>query len=107
MTNPAPVEPFNGKPASSLQGTDISPAQAYKMTNLDKQIRSALRIAKHIAETGGDGLEERQVDEIKALIATQVQEARIYEHNYIQWQPSEAKYMELQADRIAQLRSTK
>ena len=47
--------------------------------NLDEQIRSALRIAKHIAETGGDGLEERQVDEIKALIATQVQEARIDE----------------------------
>ena len=43
--------------------------------NLDEQIRSALRIAKHIAETGGDGLEERQVDEIKALIATQVREA--------------------------------
>lgn len=46
---------------------------------LDEQIRSALRIAKHIAETGGDGLEERQVDEIKALIANQVREARIKE----------------------------
>lgn len=46
---------------------------------LDEQIRSALRIAKHIAETGGDGLEERQVDEIKALIATQAREARIEE----------------------------
>jgi len=44
--------------------------------NLDEQIRSALRIAKHIAETGGDGLEERQVDEIKALISDQVAKAR-------------------------------
>ena len=49
---------------------------------LDEQIRSALRIAKHIAETGGDGLEERQVDEIKALIANQVREARIKEAEY-------------------------
>lgn len=48
---------------------------------LDEQIRSALRIAKHIAETGGDGLEERQVDEIKALIANQVREARIEMYN--------------------------
>lgn len=77
---------------------------------LDKQIRSALRIAKHIAETGGDGLEERQVDEIKALIATQVQEAKLKEledfRNSWHTMIRQEVHQDLN-DRIAQLRSTK
>jgi len=36
MSKTAPIKPFNGKPTSSLQGTDISPAQAYKMTNYNE-----------------------------------------------------------------------
>lgn len=79
MTNPAPVEPFNGKPADSLQGTDISPAQAYKMTNLDDILR---RIAYWNGyDTAGEW--ERTGHEVKAqvedYIATQTKEARIKE----------------------------
>ena len=75
MTNPAPVEPFNGKPADSLQGTDISPAQAYKMTNLDDILR---RIAYWNGyDTAGEW--ERTGHEVKAqvedYIATQTKEA--------------------------------
>lgn len=38
MSKTAPIKPFNGKPTSSLQGTDISPAQAYKMTNYNERL---------------------------------------------------------------------
>ena len=59
MSKTAPIKPFNGKPASSLQGTDISPAQAYKMTNYNerldeilKQVSEAARQATAIIVTG-------------------------------------------------------
>lgn len=42
MSKTAPIKPFNGKPTSSLQGTDISPAQAYKMTNYNKRLDEVL-----------------------------------------------------------------
>jgi hypothetical protein len=42
MSKTAPIKPFNGKPASSLQGTDISPAQAYKMTNYNESLDEIL-----------------------------------------------------------------
>ena len=43
MSKTAPIKPFNGKPASSLQGTDISPAQAYKMTNYNERLDEILK----------------------------------------------------------------
>lgn len=79
MTNPAPIEPFNGKPANSLQGTDISPAQAYQMT-LDEQIDEIL-----VDSVGMDFCENKACSHyeqyllakqsIHALIADQVREA--------------------------------
>lgn len=82
MTNPAPIKPFNGKPADSLQGTDISPAQAYKMTLDEFVIDEIIRSGTTLRADGGQPYiftTDEAVERIKALIAKAVVEARINE----------------------------
>lgn len=117
MTNPAPVEPFNGKPANNLQGTDMSPAQAYRMTNLDKQIHGILEsLAYDYTDGATYYASEKEIQSdiseatktIKALIATQIQEARESEiTEFVIGDKLKQEGYEYAKKRMAQLRSTK
>ena len=82
MSKTAPIKPFNGKPTSSLQGTDISPAQAYKMTNYNERLYEI--IDKHRHDVDMDFSADirhykntnETVDGITSLIKELVEEAK-------------------------------